>query len=745
MKVVKRTGETVDFSVEKIANAIDKACRSVGRKNIDHLGLANSIMKSFPLDQTLFTIKEIQDSVEKHLMKEQLFEVMKSYVLYRAKHDDMRIEMKNSTDDALLKQMMARSLEVFGGDTYRQFIFKRTYARWIVEKKRREMWEETVDRTIEAIRDKIGDKLDNTTYQKMRSSIFKQEVVPSMRLLQFAGKASKRCNVCIYNCSYTAPDCIKDIVDIMYLSMSGTGVGFSVQKSNVEKLPIISKAVEGFLPSTHTVQDSKEGWCDALHMALDNWYAGKDVIFDYSILRPAGARLMTMGGRSSGPQPLKDLMSFTHSIFKKRGKTGTQRLSTLELHDIICKIGEIVIAGGTRRSALISLSDFHDEEMRTCKIGQFWNNNNQRSMANNSVIYHEKPTQSEFIEESLSGIKAGNGERGIVNAGNLSKTLPLRRLKYLGDEVQNMGGNPCMEIILKPREFCNLTEVICRDYDTIETLKAKIEIATIIGTCQASHDDFKYIDPRWAQNQREERLLGVSITGVHDCPVIWEGNNFEMLKQYAVDINKIYAAKLGINQATAVTCVKPSGTTSQMVNSSSGGHRRLYKHYRRNVRISATDPLLKFMIAQGYTAVPETGQVEPNVNTYVLAFPVESPKGSVTVGDVSAMQQLEDWKRLKLEFCEHNPSVTITVKSDEWLDTMLWVWNNWDYITGISFLPYNDHIYPLAPYEEISEEEYKQMKSELKYVDFSKLKYYEKEDSTDVKRELACAGGACEL
>lgn len=740
MKVQKRTGQLVDFQPQKIQDAIAKAMKSTQESNnieIDSLLVCNEVCKNIVTDH--ISIEAIQDRVERELMKREFYDTAKAYIIYRVK----RAEQRKYVTDQSNVELFRESSSYFNNETIREFVYMRTYSRWIPDKGRREVWSESVQRYMDFMRENLGDKLSNSDYFEVHQAILKNEVMPSMRLLQFAGPAARRCNVCVYNCSFTAPESFKDLADIMYLSMSGTGVGFSVEQVHVEKFPMVaSKSSTESEVLEFTIEDSKEGWADAFLFGLHAWYAGDDVKFDYSKLRPAGARLKTMGGRSSGPQPLKELMTFTReTISRKKGR----KLSTLDIHDIICKIGQIVVAGGVRRSALISLSDFNDSELRDCKKGAFWNTAPHRCMANNSAVYTEKPTQIEFMKEWLALAESGTGERGIFNRGSLNSTLPPRRIHVLGETTHKLGSNPCGEVLLQPKQFCNLSEIICRPDDTLESLYRKIRIATIIGTYQATLTDYKYIAPQWKERQEQERLLGVSLTGQWDCRRVRVPEHLEKLRKHAISINEHYSEKFGINHSTAITCCKPSGTVSQVTNTASGIHPRFAPYYIRRIRISATDPLLTLMKDQGYPVAPEVGQSEDNATTYVLDFPVKSPQGAICVKDVSAIDQLEYWKVVKINYTEHNPSVTIYVKPDEWLLVGKWVWDNWEIVGGLSFLPYSDHVYQLAPYEEISETEYENLSKKVTKVDFSKLIYYEKEDATDVKREVACAGGACEL
>ena len=591
------------------------------------------------------------------------------------------------------------------------------------------------------MKENLGKKLTDEEYKEIYEGILKQEAMPSMRLLQFAGKAARGTNVAAFNCSYIAPQKIEDFAEIMYISMCGTGIGFSVENQFVQMLPQIKKQTKEKLP-THKVGDSREGWCDALTIGLNTWFEGKDIDFDFSEVRPSGARLKTMGGRSSGPEPLRSLLSFSRrKILAKQGN----RLSSLDVHDICCKISEIVVAGGVRRSAMISLSDLNDLEMRDSKNGQFYVTEPQRMMANNSAVYIEKPTATQFLEEWLSLAKSGSGERGIFNRGGVQKQIPERRIKALKSNIEHIGTNPCGEIFLEPKEFCNLSEVVARAEDTEETLMKKMRIATILGTYQSTLTNFPYISKEWKNNCEQERLLGVSITGQWDCKIIRNAEVLKKLKEYGIKINEEYAKRFEINPATAVTCVKPSGNLSQTVDSSSGLHPRHSQYYIRRVRISSTDALFQMIKDQKIPYYPEVGQSMESANTFVIEFPIKAPDGAVTKNDLSAIDQLEYWKILKTNYTEHNPSVTISVGDDEWIDVADWVYKNWDIIGGLAFLPREDTVYLLAPYEEITKERYEEMVKNMPEIDFSQILLYEKEDSTDVKRELACSSGVCEI
>jgi ribonucleoside-diphosphate reductase alpha chain len=534
----------------------------------------------------------------------------------------------------------------------------------------------------------------------------------------------------------------------MYILMCGTGVGFSVERSNVDKLPIVNEHFEKS-STVIKVADSRPGWARALRELISLLYAGQIPTIDVSEVRPAGAKLKTMGGRASGPRPFLDLCNFIIDKFKDaKGR----RLYPIECHDIMCKIGQAVVVGGVRRSALISLSNLNDDQIRHCKSGEWWDipeeniiREGQRGQANNSVAYRDKPEIGTFMREWLSLYESNSGERGIFN-----RQAAKNKVKENGrrDADHEFGCNPCSEIILRPYQFCNLTEVVCREGDTIESLKQKVEVATILGTLQSTLTNFKYLRKIWKQNTEEERLLGVSLTGILDCPLLTPRNitlkdTLENLKNVAVETNKKYAKILGIPQSTAITCVKPSGTVSQLVDSSSGIHARHSEYYIRTVRAGNTDPLTQFMKDAGIPAEPDAGKPD---TTTVFSFPTKSPKGAITRTDMTAIQQLEYWLIFQRHWCEHKPSVTISVKKDEWMEVGAWVYKNFDEVSGISFLPFYDHVYKQAPYQDVEREEYLELKNIMpKSIDWSKLSDYEKEDTTTGSKEFACVAGSCEI
>lgn len=621
---------------------------------------------------------------------------------------------------------------------YQQFIFYQFYARWNNATGRRETWEEAIERFMAYMQKQMGKKLSAHEYKEIHEAILNREICPSMRLLWSAGAAVEKTNVTAYNCAYVAPTNWQDLAEIMYISMCGAGCGFAAEEANVSKFPAIKKQT-GKKLETIIVEDSREGWCDAFATAANAWANGFDVDLDYTQVRPAGAKLITMGGRASGPGPLMDLME---TIRAKLLSLQGEKLSTLDLHDIICQIGEIVVAGGVRRSALISLSALNDTKIRDSKKGKFWIENSQRSMANNSAVYKDKPTIGEFLEEWSALINSGSGERGIFNRGEILNQVPERRAKLLEGHKQ-IGVNPCGEIYLRSKQFCNLTSIVVRPDDDMQNMLRKMRLATIVGTFQATLTNFGYLSAEWRKNCEEEQLLGVSITGYYDNVIVRNDDNLETLRNEAVKTNVEYAKKFNTNPSAAITCVKPHGNSGQLLGVGSGMHPWFSKYYIRRVRISGHDPLFEFAKNQGIPYFPEVGSTMKTAKTFVLEFPVKAPKGAVTNEQVSALEMLEEWKRIKVHFTEHNPSVTIYVGDDEWLDVAKFVYNNWDIVGGLSFLPRNDHVYELAPYEAITKEEFEKRTKELGDIDFSQLASYEASDNTSGAKEVACAAGLC--
>ena len=746
-KIQKRDGTIVPFDEKRVTRAIFRAMQSAKEGDEQHaekvmvkvLDKLLLVQKENKIKNYIPTVETIQDIVENELINSTFLNTAKGYILYRQERSLVREKVGFVPEK--IKDLVAESKQYFR-NSLAELVYYRTYAKWIPEEDRRETWIETVDRYVDFMRDNVNGSLSDAEYKEIREAIIKQEALPSMRLLQFAGKPSRRTNVCAYNCSFIAPRCFQDFAEVMYISMCGTGVGWSVESENIQSLPQIQKQ-NGKKAITHIIPDSKEGWADAFSLGMKTWFDGGDINFDYSLIRPAGARLKTMGGKSSGPAPLRSLLEFTRErILRRQGR----HLSNLDAHDIICKIGDCVVAGGVRRSAMISLSDLDDEAIRDSKKGQFYLNEGQRMLANNSAVYLTKPTSSEFLDEWIALMKSGSGERGIFNRGGLAGTLPKRRLdQFKGGIYPAWGTNPCGEIILQSKQFCNLSEIVARTEDTEETLLKKVRIATILGTYQSSLTYFPYLSKEWKKNCEKERLLGVSITGQWDCAAVRDPKVLEKLKNEAIKINKKYAEKFGVNQSTCVTCVKPSGTASQTVDCASGMHPRHAPYYIRRIRISATDALFKMLKDQGVPYFPEVGQTKDEASTYVLEFPIKAPDGAICKNDINAIEQLEHWKIVKKHYTEHNPSVTISVGEDEWLAVANWIYENWELVGGLSFLPRSNHVYQLAPYEEITKEKYEEMKERLGEIDFSKIVTYEREDETEAKKELACVGGLCEI
>lgn len=754
--IVKRDGRIVPFDLQKITNAIWKGMNTVKEGSMEDAQLvAQQVFSELVRIKRKFanfipTVEGVQDIVETELMRSDYVKTAKHYVLYREEHAKKRavgIEVPPH-----VRKLAADSKKYFR-NALGEFVYYRTYSRWMEKDGRRETWIETVDRYIEYMRENLGNKLKDAEYKEVRESILTQSAIPSMRLLQFAGDAARKTNVCAYNCSYIAPESFQDLSEIMYISMCGTGVGFSAESANVQKFPQLMIQT-GEKIGTHVVEDSKEGWCNAFVLGATTWASGKEIDFDYSQVRPLGARLKTMGGKASGPEPLRRLLDFTRqTIFARQGK----RLRNIDIHDIACMIGECIVAGGVRRSALISLSDLDDQEIRDAKQGAFYNTHPHRMLANNSAVYVNRPSNEEFLKEWLALIESRSGERGIFNRGSLAATLPERRINALKEYkgyfdasgqhvIGPIGTNPCGEIILQSKQFCNLSEIVARAEDTEKTLMKKMRVAAILGTYQSMLTNFPYLSKEWKQHCERERLLGVSITGQWDCPAVRKPETMRKLRDEAIKVNKEFAKRFGISESTAITCVKPSGNGSQTFDCSSGMHPRHAKYYIRRARIASTDSLFRMLKDQGVPYFPEVGQTMENATTFVLEFPVKAPHGTTTFkNNLTAIEQLEYWKMVKVNFTEHNPSVTISVGNDEWIQVGNWVYENWDIVGGLSFLPREDHVYKLAPYEEIDEKRYKELAKRLEHIDYSKILTYERQNETDLKKELACVSGVCEI
>jgi len=630
--------------------------------------------------------------------------------------------------------------------SYQEFIHLSRYSRWLPEQGRRETWEETIARYFDFFTEHLEETCDYKLPAKLRNeleeAVLAQRVMPSMRCLMTAGEALRRENIAGYNCSYVAVDKPSSFDEILYVLMNGTGVGFSVERQHISQLPQVADEFHR-TDTTIVVGDSKLGWAKAMKELVGLLYAGQIPQWDMSKVRPSGAPLKTFGGRASGPEPLEALFTFCVETFTQ---AAGRRLTSVECHDIVCKIAEIVVVGGVRRSALISLSNLSDDRMRHAKAGQWWNDHSQRALANNSAAYTEKPDIGIFMDEWKALYDSKSGERGIFNRQSANMMAEKSGRREVGGH--EFGTNPCSEIILRSREFCNLSEVVVRANDTRESLLEKVRLATILGTFQASLVNFKYLSKGWKKNCEEERLLGVSMTGIMD-------NKFtngklgdlpqllEDMKAEAVKVNADMAKKLGINQSVAITCVKPSGTVSQLVDAASGIHARHNPFYIRTVRGDKKDPLTMFMVDKGFPV--EDDQMNPS-HTSVFSFPVKVDKGAVFRQDMTAIEQLEMWLIYQKHWCEHKPSVTISVREHEWMEVGAWTYKNFDWMSGVSFLPFSEHTYKQAPYQDCTEEEYKEMLERMpKNVDWKDLSEYEASDMTVGSQELACAAGNCEI
>lgn len=638
-----------------------------------------------------------------------------------------------------------------------EFVYVRSYSRWLEEEGRRETWPETVDRYISFIEEATGDRVPQKVFRKARQRMMVFEAFGSMRAVWSAGSAAKATNVAMYNCAFQAIDCVEAFAECLYILMCGTGYGFSIEKKYVDKLPEVAQ-LNGKGAGTFIIPDSKEGWADSIKHLMQALYAGNDLELDYGLLRARGARLKTFGGQSSGPAPLIRAHDFIREVFKN---AQGRKLRPIDCLDILNKIADVVVVGGVRRSSQISLSDLDDQEVANAKTG---NIPFHREMSNNSAVYHTKPGVMKFMEEWVSLAKSGRGERGIFNIHGAKKRCPERR-----DASKIVGANPCAEILLRSCEFCNLSEVVVRPTDDLDDVLDKIETATWLGAIQSTFTHFPYLNRRWKKNCEQERLLGVSITGQMDNPSLFTDDALLAMRKKAIKVAKKAADKLGINFSAAVTCNKPSGTLSQLVNASSGIHSRLGRWIIRRYRIAAIDPLFKMLRAQGVSMSPENKQRESDwkkskegdknactiyekgkrwsedkVLTWVVSFPIEAPAGSVLKDDMTAIEQLEYYKKVQKNWCEHNASCTIQVKDAEWLEVGNWVYQNWKYITGVSFLPENAD-YEQMPEEVITEEEYKRLVKSFKKIDYSKLAEFERDDNTTGAKEVACGGGKCDL
>ncbi len=731
--ITKRDGRVVAFEVDKIKKAIEACFRDID--SIPSVSFEELISRVVNLVGSKFekpTVEQVQDAVEVVLQAAGEFEAAKSYILYRAEHAKLR-EVRPVP--AEVQAAFAESDKYFGNQI-QKFQFFDKYSRFNYDLGRRETWRETVDRAVSYLSEISENKLQASDYERIRKSVLEMKAAPSMRLLAMAGPAARRNNIGIYNCSYQPVDSLDSFVEALLISMNGCGVGFSVESKYVENLPRVKRQIGGE-PLYCLVEDTTEGWADALRLGLQTWFEGGDVSFDYSALRPAGAILRIKGGRSSGPEPFRKMMEFVRErVLSRQGSF----LRPLDAHDIMCEVGNAAVSGGMRRTAMISLFDFDDAEMRNCKSGDFERDNSQRWNANNSAVWPSQGlTQLDIVKQMMEMVENGRGEPGIFNRQGAINMRPARRAEA------EFGTNPCGEIILRPYEFCNLSIAIARKEDTYESLKDKVEVAAIIGTIQAMATNFPGLRPTWKKNCEEERLLGVDINGQLDSLVAQDPAVQGRLRQVAIETNRVYAEKLGINQAAAVTCVKPSGNSSQLFNCSSGIHARWAANYVRNIRVSTHSPIYKVLKDEGVPMDPENGQSFESANTFVVHFPVKSPDGAKLRKSMSAIDQCNYWLQNKINWTEHNPSVTITYYPHEVIDLVKWVWDHRDLIGGMAFLPAFDAAYAQMPYQEISLAEYEKLAAVFPAIDFSKLYRYEEEDYTKAAQELACVAGACDI
>jgi ribonucleoside-diphosphate reductase alpha chain len=737
--IVKRDGREVAFDPMRIERAISRCFQALARTPytpVPELALrVVNIMSARPGQPT---VEIVQDAVELTLQAAGEFEAAKAYILYRAEHAKQRQERPVPEE---VREAFAEADQYFPSPI-QKFQFFDKYSRFDYDKGRRETWIETVDRAVSFLHELVigntGIDLGADTYAHLRRMILEMRSMPSMRLLAMAGAPARRDNTCIYNCSYLPVESVDSFAEALLISMAGCGVGFSVESKYVENFPRVQRQ-RGLSLQRHVIEDSAQGWATAVRLGMQAWFEGADVAFNFDEIRAAGAPLRTKGGRASGPGPLKTMLEFARArILARQG----MHLRPIDAHDIMCMVGNAAVSGGVRRTAMISLFDYDDLEMRLCKSGDFEHDNSQRWNANNSAVWPERGLdQIQIMEQVLDMVKSQRGEPGIFNRRAALDLIPERR-KAFG--YQEYGCNPCGEITLRKYELCNLSIAVARSDDTLESLKEKVEAAAIIGTIQSLATHFPDLRPMWKQNCEEERLLGVDITGQMDSPLTHDPAVMQQLRAHATEVNRQFAARLGINQSAAITTVKPSGNSSQLLNCSSGLHARWAPYYERNVRVAATSPIFKVLRDAGVPMDPENGQTRDDANTWVIHFPVKSPDGAVTRKDRGAIEQCDYWLHNKLNWTDHNPSCTITYKPDEVVELTKWIWEHKDYIGGMAFLPAFDAQYAQLPYIEISKDEYERRIAEFPEIDFSKVWRYESTDLTNAAQELACMAGGCD-
>lgn len=731
--IVKRDGRVVVFDADRIETALKRCFNSLSRRSVIPTSeLTQQTVNIVAAKYEQPTVEQIQDIVEMVLLAAGEYEAAKHYILYRAERAKLR--MTRPIPESV-RAAFAASDQYFPTQL-QKFQFYDKYSRFNYELGRRETWVETVHRAVDYLKELSEYRLPSETYARVHQAILDMHAMPSMRLLAMAGPAARRNNIAIYNCSYQPVESMDSFVEALIISMSGCGVGYSVERQYVENFPRVQRQL-GFTPARHVIEDSAEGWAAALRFGLETWFEGGDVSFDFSLVRPAGAPLRIKGGRASGPEPLRKMLDFARArILARQGSF----LRPLDAHDIMCAIGGAAVSGGVRRTAMIALFDQDDIEMKTCKDGDFSRDNSQRWNSNNSAVWPSRRlTQAEVAHYILDMVDTGRGEPGIFNRQAAIDARPERRA------LADFGTNPCGEIILRPWEFCNLSSAVVRADDTYDSLREKVELATIIATIQSMATFFPGLRPQWSQNCEEERLLGVDLNGQLDGAVARDPEVQARLRQVVIETNLQIATQLNINQSVATTCVKPSGNSSLLLDCSSGIHARWAPYYVRNVRVSAFTPIYKILQDAGVPMNPENGQTPETADTWVVHFPVKSPDGAITRNMRSAIEQCEYWLQNKTHWTEHNPSVTITYHPHEVLDIIKWVWEHQSQINGMTFLPAFDAQYDQMPYVEISEEEYRQKAAAFPTIDFSKIWRYEDKDLTTAAQEVACSAGACEL
>ncbi len=733
INIVKRDGRVVPFDVSRIERAIRLCFKNIDQEpTMPVEEIARQVVNVISAKYEEPTVESVQDSVEMVLQAAGEYVAAKSYILYRAEHAKERKERPVPEN---VRQAFSES-DIYFPSQLQKFQFYDKYSRFNYELGRRETWVETIDRAVNYLRELSEYRLQPTTYERIRMSMLEMKAMTSMRLLAMAGPAARRNNICIYNCSYMPVDSLDSFVEALIISMCGCGVGYSVESKYIENFPRIRRQ-RNIEPIKYVVDDSADGWAESLRMGLQVWFDGGDIRFDFSEIRQAGAPLRIKGGRASGPEPLRKMLEFARArILARQGSF----LRPIDAHDIMCAVGNAAVSGGVRRTAMISLFDYDDKEMLFSKSGDFERQNSQRWNANNSAVWPERPlTQAEISRYILDMVESGRGEPGIFSRHAALSSIPERR------KPAEFGTNPCGEIVLRPYEFCNLSIAVAREKDTFETLKDKVEVATIIGTIQSMATHFPGLRSIWRENCEEERLLGVDINGQLDSPAAQDPEIQRKLQQVAIETNRQLAEQLHINQSVSVTTVKPSGNSSQLFNCSPGIHARWAKYYIRNVRVGAHTPIFKVLRNSGVPMDPENGQMPENADTWVIHFPVKAPENAMFRSARSAIEQCNYWLSNKVNWTEHNPSVTITYKPEEVFDIMNWVWKNQDKVGGMTFLPAFDAQYDQMPYEEISEEEYTKLAAEFPKIDFSKIYRYEEEDFTTAAQELACLAGQCEI